>query len=107
MAVLFATTAFAGETWDGNGGDNDWSTANNWTPNGAPSNDGTANIVMAGTNRLTPRVDVDWDVSSLVFSNTAGGFSISGGQRRVAGHRRAWASATRTRRLKSCCCRST
>ncbi len=79
VAVLFATTAFAGETWDGNGGDNDWSTANNWTPNGAPPNDGTANIVMAGTNRLTPRVDIDWDVSSLVFSNTAGGFSISGG----------------------------
>jgi autotransporter-associated beta strand protein len=71
--------AQGGETWDGNGSDNDWTTNNNWTPNGEPPNDGTANIVMAGTNRLTPNVDVDWDVRSLVFSNTAGAFSIFGG----------------------------
>jgi autotransporter-associated beta strand protein len=68
----------AGETWDGNGGDNDWTTNNNWNPNGDPPTDGTANIVMAGTNRLTPLVDVDWDIFSLVFNNTAGAFSISG-----------------------------
>ncbi|MBN2560037.1 MAG: autotransporter-associated beta strand repeat-containing protein [Phycisphaerae bacterium] len=80
VAVLFATAAFAGETWDGNGGDNDWSTNNNWNPNGEPPNDGTANIVMAGANRLGPNVDVDWDIRSLVFSNAAAGtFVISGG----------------------------
>lgn len=78
LALLLCRPALAGETWDGNGGDNNWSTGNNWNPNGDPPNDGSANIVMAGTNRLTPRVDVDWDISSLVFSNTAGGFSISG-----------------------------
>ena len=78
MVLLFSRPALAGETWDGNGGDNNWTTGNNWNPNGDPPNDGTANIVMAGTNRLTPRVDLDWDINSLVFSNTAGGFGISG-----------------------------
>ena len=43
-----------------------------------PDNDGTADIRMAGTTRLTPRVDVDWDIDSLTFNNTAGAFSISG-----------------------------
>jgi fibronectin-binding autotransporter adhesin len=78
MARSLSSVAQGGETWDGNGGDNDWTTNNNWTPNGEPPNDGTANIVMAGTNRLTPNVDVDWDVRSLVFSNTAGAFAING-----------------------------
>ena len=78
IAGSLSSLAQGGETWDGNGGDNDWTTNNNWNPNGDPPNDGTADIVMAGTNRLTPRVDVDWDIFSLVFNNTAGGFSISG-----------------------------
>jgi autotransporter-associated beta strand protein len=75
---ILSASVHAGETWDGNGGDNNWTTNNNWTPNGEPANDGTANIVMAGTNRLTPNVNVDWDIRSLVFSNTSGAFSISG-----------------------------
>src|SRR4051812_36174514 len=65
-AVLWPSSARAGETWDGNGGDNNWSTNNNWSPNGEPAKDGTANLIFAGTNRLTPRVDVDWDINSLV-----------------------------------------
>jgi T5SS/PEP-CTERM-associated repeat protein/autotransporter-associated beta strand protein len=74
----------AGQTWDGGGADNNWTTSANWNatltipPQVPPPNDGTANIVMAGTTRLTPRVDVDWDINSLTFNSTAGGFSISG-----------------------------
>lgn len=33
---------------------------------------------MAGTTKLSNQVDVDWDVNSLSFNNTAGAFSIDG-----------------------------
>jgi hypothetical protein len=82
-AFLACRQSGAGETWDGGGANNNWTTAANWNSDGlgrdsAPPNDGTADIVMAGTTRLTPRVDVDWDINSLTFNSTAGGFSISG-----------------------------
>ncbi len=51
IAGPLSLLAPGGETWDGNGGDNDWTTNNNWNPNGEPPNDGTANIVMAGSRR--------------------------------------------------------
>ena len=67
-----------GQTWDGGGLDDNWSTAANWSPDGAPANDGTAGIVFTGWVRLTPYVDTAWDVLSLTFNNTAGPFSICG-----------------------------
>jgi autotransporter-associated beta strand protein len=67
-----------GQTWDGGGLDDNWSTAANWSPDGAPANDGTAGIVFAGSVRLTPYVDTAWDVLSLTFNNTAGSFFIYG-----------------------------
>ena len=81
-AVLGLTPYAAAQTWDGARANDAWTTANNWSPNGVP-----ANIVMAGTKRLTPRVVVDWDIDSLVFSATEGGFSISGHGVGVAGVR--------------------
>ncbi len=30
-----------------------------------PSNDGTADVIMQGTNRLTPNVDLNWGINSL------------------------------------------
>lgn len=82
LVALLTTSAKAGETWDGGGSDSDWSTGANWntvlgraTP---PPNDGTANIIMAGTIKLSNLVDVDWDINSLTFDSTAGAFGISG-----------------------------
>ncbi|HWN93708.1 MAG TPA: autotransporter-associated beta strand repeat-containing protein, partial [Methylomirabilota bacterium] len=64
--------------WNGSAGDNNWSTAGNWTGNVAPVNDGTAAIVLAGTNQLVANVDVAWDISSLTFSNSTGAFVLAG-----------------------------
>lgn len=78
LAGLTAVAAQAGDTWDGGGVDNDWSTANNWNPNGIPLNNGTANLIFGGTTRLSPNLDINWSISSITFNNTAGGFSIGG-----------------------------
>jgi T5SS/PEP-CTERM-associated repeat protein/autotransporter-associated beta strand protein len=82
IACSLSSVCQGGETWDGGGTDNEWSTAANW--NGlrgdvsAPPNDGTADIIMAGTIKLSNILDVDWDVNSLTFNNTAGAFSVNG-----------------------------
>jgi hypothetical protein len=68
-------------TWDGGGSNDSWSTAGNWNPNGAPANNGTAEIVLSGTTRLTPNVDTPWSIRDLEFALIAGGtgsFVLSG-----------------------------
>jgi autotransporter-associated beta strand protein len=55
--------------------DSNWSTANNWQNGLAPSLAGN-NVVFAGTTGLLPNLDNDYSVSSLVFSNTAGSYSL-------------------------------
>ena len=64
--------------WNGGGADANWSTPTNWTGGVAPANNGTAAIVLAGTAHLSPNVDTNWDISSLVFSNNAGAFVLGG-----------------------------
>src|SRR4051812_38263333 len=70
----------AGETWTGGtaANDNKWSTPDNWTPFGAPANDGTAHIVMLGPMHPDVWVDVPWNINSLTFPAGALGFSITG-----------------------------
>jgi fibronectin-binding autotransporter adhesin len=79
-ALIFLATiapAGAGTTWDGGGGNNLWSTANNWNPNGVPANNGTASLAFAGTTRLTPDMDANWSINSLTFNSSAGAFTLS------------------------------
>src|SRR5436190_2620997 len=80
-ALLCSRSASLAQTWDGdngNSGDSNWSNALNWNPNGAPSNNGLADIIFAGPNKLTPNLDINWDVNSVTFNNTAGPFAIGG-----------------------------
>ena len=65
-------------TWNGGGANANWSTGGNWVGGVAPTNNGTAAIMLAGAIRLTPNVDTNWDISSLTFSNTAGAFVLGG-----------------------------
>jgi autotransporter-associated beta strand protein len=65
--------------WNGGGADVNWSSGGNWSSGIAPANNGTAAIVLAGTNHLSPNVDAAWDISSLTFSNGAGAFVLGGG----------------------------
>ena len=62
-------------TWNGLTSKN-W-TGNNWT-GGAPNNDGTDDMHMAGTFRLNNRANGGWDINSLTFDSGAGAFVISG-----------------------------
>jgi len=74
-----------GQTWDGGGADNNIFTANNWNPNAAPANDGTASLVFGGTTRLGVNVNVAGNFNSLTFNNTAGAFTFSGSALTVQG----------------------
>ena len=80
LSCLFVPMA-AAQTWDGGGaggGNLDWITAANWSPDGAPVNNGTANVIFAGTidNNPGPNLDQNWNVNSVVFNNTAGAFVL-------------------------------
>jgi autotransporter-associated beta strand protein len=83
--LVFAAAALGGngqldaQVWDGGHmSSNDWGSGVNWNPNGPPANDGTADIIMSGTVRLTPNVDQSWDIHSLRFNLSAGAF-VTGG----------------------------
>src|SRR5438067_2187335 len=78
LLFLPVRPALAQSTWTGNGANMNWSTPQNWTPIGAPANDGTANIVIAGQTGLSPTVDTPWSINSLRFSNINASFSIVG-----------------------------
>jgi autotransporter-associated beta strand protein len=85
MGVRFAG---AGEIWTGGGGltDNKWTTAANWSPSGAPANDGSANIVMVGPDHISPNVDLAWSINSLAFpSGAAAAFTIGGSALAIGG----------------------
>lgn len=84
LGLLLAThgTSLKGATytWDGGGGDGNWSTANNWNPDGAPARTAGHNLVFAGTlNTATNANNGGWSVNSLTFHSTAGAFTSSGG----------------------------
>jgi len=82
---LFALVVFVlcplgtalGQTWDGGSATtNNWSDAANWNPNNVPASNGTATLNFAGSTRLTPVVNVNFDVAGLTFDNGAGAFAI-------------------------------
>lgn len=67
-------------TWDGAAGvgSRNWSNAANWDSNIVPNNDGTDDLVFAGTVKLNPRANGGWDINSMTFSLGAGAFVFSG-----------------------------
>lgn len=79
-AVLLLAQGALAQTWNGLGGNDNWQTNANWSAGLAPVNNGTANVFFGGATRLTPNVDVAYNINSLTFNNTAGAnlFTISG-----------------------------
>jgi autotransporter-associated beta strand protein len=59
----------------GSSTDDNWSDSANWQSNSAPFLVGN-NLFFAGTTRLTPNMDNNYSIIELVFSNTAGSFTI-------------------------------
>ena len=70
----------AGTLWDGGGGDDNWSTANNWDPDGSPPVGGTVDLTFDGAVRLTSNNDYTaWDdFRSFLFASGAGAFTLTG-----------------------------
>ena len=82
--LLLLAVALSGHastyTWDGKGKNANWSTANNWNPNGAPSASHGDDLIFDTNNRLNTSADNgSWTIHSLTFSSGAGEFSLSGG----------------------------
>lgn len=86
LAMLCVASAPAATfTWDGAGSDTNWSTAANWSPDGAPANDGTA--VINFTYSATPGsyasvVDTAFNINQITIgtipTNSSTPYTISG-----------------------------
>lgn len=69
--LLSFATGLNGQTWDNGGNGSNWTTPNNWSPNGSPANNGTANVTFAQGNWFnssTSTIDQAWDVNSLTLT---------------------------------------
>jgi autotransporter-associated beta strand protein len=79
-AVSASSVAFAGNTWDGGGGDNNWGTGANWNPDGSPAPGSGIDLFFGGTTRLNPNNNYalgdDW--RSISFNSGAGSFAVTG-----------------------------
>ena len=77
LAVLLAVApaVAATRTWNGSQGNDHWTNTLNWTPAAVP-NDGTADVIFAGTIRPTPDMNANWSVNSVTFNNTAAAFTL-------------------------------
>jgi len=73
LALLVGATTQAQSTWTGNGANNNWNTAANWTPAGPPA--AGANVTF--TKASTPTMNVAATVGSLTKSG-GGALTISG-----------------------------
>ena len=71
-------------TWDGGGGDGNWTTATNWVGDVVPVEaDGYHNFVFDGTSQLNSNVDIvpgnnGLNTNDLIFNAGAGAFTLSG-----------------------------
>lgn len=75
VAAVMPASAYALD-WDGGGADNNWSTANNWNPNGTPPTDDPGTIYnFLGAVRTTPNVDQNWATTAVGFG--ANGFTLN------------------------------
>ena len=87
--VWFPNGLSAGEIWDGGGADSNWTTGANWNATPfiqiPPPNNGTANIHMAGNQRVTNVVDVPWSINSLTFDSGAISFFVTGQELTIGG----------------------
>ena len=89
--ILSASPAAAGETWDGGGSNDNWTTGANWDASVSfqfpPPNNGTANIVMPAMGGLvqTPIVNVPYSINSLTFANGDGRFVVLADQELTIG----------------------
>ncbi len=70
----------AGNLWDGGGGDDNWGTGANWSPDGSPGPGSGNDLFFGGSTRLTPFNNYaafdDW--RNITFNVGAGSFNLTG-----------------------------
>lgn len=71
------TISASTEVWNGGAGVNNWSSNPNWVSGFAPGLSGDS-LVFDGITRLTPLLDNNYNIGTLIFDSTAGSFNISG-----------------------------
>ncbi len=76
--TMCAASGALGQTWDGGGADDNFTTAANWAGDVVPVNTGTATLMFGGTARLTPSVNTPYQIGGLRFSQGSGAFVIGG-----------------------------
>jgi autotransporter-associated beta strand protein len=69
------TVLVGNDVWNGNGANDNFSTGLNWTNLLAPGFVGDS-LEFAGTTRLTPNMDNNYTVASLLFDTGAGSFTL-------------------------------
>lgn len=95
-ALLFLVavpTIWAGTwSWNGNGGNANWSTVGNWSEGNAPISASTTDLIFAGTNNtgtalvpLNQNIATPFLLNSLTFGTGAGSFYLGGGALRFDG----------------------
>jgi autotransporter-associated beta strand protein len=79
-------------TWNGNGGNANWSTTGNWISGTAPTSANTTDLFFAGTNNtgtllapLNQNIATPFLLNNLTFSSGAGSFFLGGGALRFDG----------------------
>jgi fibronectin-binding autotransporter adhesin len=85
IAALATSTAQADTyKWDGGGSDDNWSTAENWNPDGTvPISSSNTTVTLDGTTRMTPNLNISDPIilNRFEFENTGtSAFSLSGNQ---------------------------
>jgi autotransporter-associated beta strand protein len=86
LALLLGSSAHANtHTWNGGGGNNNWSTGTNWGTGGTAPASGDV-LVFGGTTRLTPNNDLSISIAGITFNSGAGAFVIGGNSITLTGN---------------------
>jgi len=75
IANLPLNVIVGNDVWNGNGADNNFSTGLNWTNQLAPGLVGDS-LEFSGASRLSPNMDNNYSITSLLFDSGAGSFTI-------------------------------
>ncbi|MEN3368683.1 MAG: fibronectin-binding autotransporter adhesin [Verrucomicrobiota bacterium] len=81
-----STSRAAGFTWNGNGGNTNWSTTGNWNLGSVPISGSAADVYFAGTTNtgtlatpLNQNIATTFQLNNLFFSSGGGNFFLGGG----------------------------
>ena len=75
LLALIPYFSFSQVTWDGGGDGVNWSSANNWNPNGVPLS--TDNIEFSGANYTGITVDGNYTCNNLTLGNSAHDITVT------------------------------